>query len=179
MAHNQSWIQSALVVMYNYLTFPPLVTLPTGSPPWRKTMGRQFGLRTILPGLLAAISTIGLAHAFGEVAKGAGLSLQETGFFSRTAGVIPKIGPVKDAGSLLAPLTEKNPLSKEALQTKEGYFIVRLSTVEPADQNRFSEAKKTLDQRLANLKQEEFFQNWLSQLKSKAKIDINKDIFKS
>ena len=114
-----------------------------------------------------------------EVAKAAGISLQETGFFTRTAGVIPKIGPVKDAGSLLAPLTEKNPLSREALQTKEGYFVVRLSTVEPADQNRFSEARKTLEQRLANQKQEEFFQNWLSQLKSKAKIDINKDVYKT
>jgi hypothetical protein len=38
---------------------------------------------------------------------------------------------------------------------------------------------KTIEQRLTNLKQEEFFQNWLSQLKSKAKIDINKDILKS
>ena len=81
-----------------------------------------------------------------EVARAAGLSLEETGFFTRTAGVIPKIGPVKDSGSILSPLTEKNPLPKEVLQTKDGYFVVRLLAVEPADQNRFPEVKKNLEQ---------------------------------
>ncbi len=114
-----------------------------------------------------------------EIARDAGLSVEETGLFTRTAGVIPKIGPVKDSGSILSTLTEKNPLPKEVLQTKEGYFVVRLLAAEPADQNRFPEARKTLTRRLANQKQEEFFQNWLSQLKSKAKIDINKDVLKS
>ena len=114
-----------------------------------------------------------------EVVRAGGLSLEETGLFTRTAGVIPKIGPVKDSGSILSPLTEKNPLLKEVLQTKDGYFVARLLTVVPADQNRFPEVKKNLTQRLASQKQEEFFQNWLSQLKSKAKIDINQDVLKS
>jgi hypothetical protein len=114
-----------------------------------------------------------------EVAKAAGLSAEETGLFQRTAGVIPKIGPVKDAASLLAPITEKSPVGKSPLQTKEGYFVVRLSSAEQADQKRFPEMSKSIEQRLTNLKQEEFYQNWLSQLRSKAKIDINKDIFKS
>ena len=113
-----------------------------------------------------------------EIARGAGLSVEETGFFTRTAGVIPKIGPVKDSGSILAALTEKNPLPKEALQTKDGYFIVRLSAAEPADQNKFGSVQKNLEKRLTNQKQEEFFQNWIAQLKSKATIDINQDVLK-
>jgi peptidyl-prolyl cis-trans isomerase D len=113
-----------------------------------------------------------------EVAREAGLSVEETGFFTRTAGVIPKIGPAKDSGPILATLTEKNPLSKGVLQTKDGYFIARLSAVEPADQNKFGSIQKDLEKRLNSQKQEEFFQNWIAQLKSKATIDINQDVLK-
>ena len=113
-----------------------------------------------------------------EVAREAGLSVEETGLFTRTAGVIPKIGPVKDSGPILATLTEKSPLPKEVLQTKDGYFIARLLAVEPADQNKFGSVQKDLEKRLNSQKQEEFFQNWIAQLKSKATIDINQDVLK-
>lgn len=116
---------------------------------------------------------------FKEVARAAGFSAEETGYFARTTGLIPKIGPLKDSGSLLAPLTEKNPLPKEPLQTKDGYFVIRFLAAEPADQNRFASAQKNLERRLASQKQEEFLQNWLAQLKSRAKIDINQDLLKS
>jgi peptidyl-prolyl cis-trans isomerase D len=113
-----------------------------------------------------------------EVAREAGLSVEETGFFTRTAGVIPKIGPAKDSGPILAALTEKNPLPKEVLQTKDGNFIARLSATEPADQNKFGSVQKNLEKQLNSQKQEEFFQNWIAQLKSKATIDINQDVLK-
>jgi len=113
-----------------------------------------------------------------EVAREAGLSVEETGFFTRTAGVIPKIGPAKDSGPILAALTEKNPLPKEVLQAKDGNFIARLSAVEPADQNKFGSVQKNLEKQLTSQKQEEFFQNWIAQLKSKATIDINQDVLK-
>jgi peptidyl-prolyl cis-trans isomerase D len=113
-----------------------------------------------------------------DVAREKGYPLEETGFFARTAGVIPKIGPARDFMGILASLTEKNPVSKEVLKTKEGYFVVRLSGHEPADQNKFQSVKSNLEKRLLYQKQEEAFQSWLSQLRSKAKIDINKDLFK-
>jgi hypothetical protein len=55
---------------------------------------------------------------------------------------------------------------------------VRLSGYEPADQNKFQSVKKNLEKRLSYQKQEEALQNWLGQLRSKAKIDINKDLTK-
>ncbi|MBP1697975.1 MAG: hypothetical protein H6Q41_3163, partial [Deltaproteobacteria bacterium] len=79
---------------------------------------------------------------------------------------------------ILASLTEKNPVPKEVIRTKDGYFVVRLSGVEPADQNKFQSIKKNLEKRLSYQKQEEALQNWLDQLRSKAKIDINKDLTK-
>ena len=111
-----------------------------------------------------------------EVAKEQGLPFEETGFFTRTQGVVPKIGPVGEFTSNLASLTEKNPFPKEPLRTKDGYFVVRLSALEHADRNKFSADKKNLERRLTYQKQEEFFQNWLQQLRAKAKIEINKEL---
>ncbi len=113
-----------------------------------------------------------------EVAREKGYSVEETGFFTRTSGVVPKIGPAREFMGILASLTEKNPVPKEFIRTKDGYFVVRLSGHEPADQSKFESAKKTLEKRLSYQKQEEAFQGWVTQLRSKAKIDINKDILK-
>ncbi len=105
--------------------------------------------------------------------------MDETGFFSRTGGVVPKVGPVGDSLRILASLTEKTPIAKEVLKTKDGYFILKLISSEPADPAKFEEAKKNLEQRLALEKEEEFFQRWLDQLREKTKIEINKEILKS
>jgi len=113
-----------------------------------------------------------------EVAREKGYPLEETGFFTRTAGVVPKIGPAREFMEILASLTEKKPISKEVIQTKDGYFVVGLSGHEPADQNKFQSVKKNLEKRLVYQKQEEAFQNWLDQLRSKSKIDINKDLMR-
>jgi peptidyl-prolyl cis-trans isomerase D len=113
-----------------------------------------------------------------EVSKEKGYPLEETGFFMRTAGVVPRIGPAREFMGTLASLTEKNPVPKEAIRTKDGYFVARLSGSEPADQSKFQAVKENLEQRLRNQKREEAFQNWVDQLRSKAKIDINKDLIK-
>jgi peptidyl-prolyl cis-trans isomerase D len=114
-----------------------------------------------------------------EVGQGKGFPVEESGFFTRGSGAVPKIGPNTEFASALASLTEKNPVPKEVLRTKDGYFIVRLLASEPADDSKFSASKANLEKRLAFQKQEEFFRNWLEQLKAKSKIEINKDIFKS
>jgi len=113
-----------------------------------------------------------------EVAKEKGYAVEETGFFTRTTGVIPKIGPAREFMEILASLTEKNPVPKEAIRTKDGYFVVRLSAHEPADQSKFLSVKKNLEKRLSYQKQEEAYQGWIQQLEKKAKIDKNKDILK-
>ncbi len=113
-----------------------------------------------------------------EVAREKGYPLEETGFFTRTAGMVPKIGPTREFMEILASLTEKKPIPKELIRTKDGYFVVRLSDYEPAEQNKFQSVKKNLEKRLTYQKREEVFQNWLNQLRSKAKIEINKDLTK-
>ena len=110
-----------------------------------------------------------------EVAREKNLRVEETGLFARTAGVVPKVGPATEFTDTLASLTDKHPVPKGVIRTKEGYFVVKLLTVEPADLSKFPSARATLEKRLLAQAQEVVFQNWLSQLKSKAKIEINKD----
>ena len=111
-----------------------------------------------------------------EVAKDRGVQMDETGLFTRAGGLVPKIGPAEEFMATLSSMTEKSPLPKEVFRTKDGYFVVKLSDLEPADQSKFPSVKKDLQKRLIYQKQEEFFQNWLQQLRAKAKIDINKDV---
>ena len=113
-----------------------------------------------------------------EIAQAKGLQVEETGLFARNAGAIPKIGPARELMTNLSSLTEKNPVPKEVVRTKDGYFVARMVALEPADPNKFPSVKPTLEKRLMAQKQEQFFNDWLEQLKSKAKIDKNKDIVK-
>jgi peptidyl-prolyl cis-trans isomerase D len=110
-----------------------------------------------------------------DLAREKNLRVEETGFFTRAGGMVPKIGPASGFMETLASLTEKHPIPKEVIQTKEGYFVVKLLSVDPADQSKFPSIKANLEKRLLAQAQEEFFQNWLSQLKSKAKIEVNKE----
>jgi len=122
------------------------------------------------------LNQIRAGKSMKEVVKGQGMQMEETGLFTRAGGLVPKIGPIGEFMAALSSLTEKNPTPKEVLRTKDGYFVVRLSALEPADQSKFSSARKDLQKRLLYQKQEEFFQNWLQQLRAKAKIEINKDV---
>lgn len=122
------------------------------------------------------LKQIRTGKAMKEIAKERGFQVEETGFFTRTGGLIPKIGPSGESMGTLSSLAEKNPSPKEVLQTKDGYFVVRLSALEHADKNKFQAAKKNLEKRLIYQKQEEFFNNWLQQLRAKAQVEINKDL---
>ncbi len=122
------------------------------------------------------LNQIRTGKAMKEVAKERGFQLEETGFFTRTQGVVPKIGPAGEFMGTLSSLTEKNPVPKEVLRTKDGYFVVKLAALEHADKSKFSAVKQNLERRLTYQKQEEFFRNWLQQLRAKAKIEINKEV---
>ncbi len=111
-----------------------------------------------------------------EVAQAKRVSVEETGFFNRAAGVIPKIGPAMEWMSLISSLSTKNPVPKEAIKTQEGFFVVKLHQVEPPDPEKFLSQKKALERRLLYQRQEEFLRNWLQQLRAKAKIEMNKEI---
>lgn len=113
------------------------------------------------------------------LAREKGLPVDETGFVTRAAGMIPKVGPAGEFMKDLSSLNEKQPVPKEVLKTKDGYFVMKLVGAQPADQAKFPTVKKDLERRLLLQKQESFFQSWLQQLKDKSSIERNKDLVSS
>jgi peptidyl-prolyl cis-trans isomerase D len=122
------------------------------------------------------LSQVRAGKSMPEAGRAQGFRTEETGFFTRAGGLVPKIGPVGEFMNELSALTVKNPLPNKVLQTKDAFFVVKLSATEPADQTKFQSVKKDLQRRLINQKQEELLQDWRQQLWAKAKIDINKDV---
>lgn len=111
-----------------------------------------------------------------DIAKQKGYMAGETGFFVRSAGVVPKIGPLGEHMKIISSLSENNPIAKDVIETKDGFFVVKLLKAESPDRSKFQTARKDLELRLLNQKQEEYFQNWLNMLRSKAKIEISKEL---
>lgn len=111
-----------------------------------------------------------------DIAKLKGYSVEETGVFIRSTGIVPKIGPLGEQIKVISSLTEKNPVAKDIIETKDGFFVVKLLKAESPDRSKFQSIKKDLEARLLNQKQEEYFQNWLGMLRQKAKIEINKEL---
>jgi peptidyl-prolyl cis-trans isomerase D len=114
-----------------------------------------------------------------EVAQEKGVPVGETGFFTRASGAVPKIGPSGELTAALSSVTEDHRVPKEVLRTKDGFFVVKLLAREAADETKFPGVKKDLERELSFQKQEVFFGNWLDQLKTNAKIEINQDALKS
>jgi hypothetical protein len=111
-----------------------------------------------------------------ELARKKGFRVGETGFFTRASGVIPNIGPGIELMGTLSTVTEEHPVPKEFLQTKDGLFVVKLVAWEAADESKFSEQKDDLKRSLIFQKQENFFNDWLEYLKTRADIEVNKEL---
>jgi len=124
------------------------------------------------------LNQVRMAKPIREVAREHGFLVEETGLFTRAGGVIPKIGPAKDFMNALSSLTLKSPSPKEVFRTKEGFFVVKLLALEPADQSKFPVVKKDLEKRLRYQKQIESLEGWLKALRAKAKVEINQDVLK-
>jgi peptidyl-prolyl cis-trans isomerase D len=125
------------------------------------------------------LNQVRMAKPIREAAREHGFLVEETGLFTRAGGVIPKIGPAGDFMNALSSLTLKSPYPNEVLRTKEGFFVVKLLDLEPADQSKFPTIKNDLEKRLRYQKQIEFFESWLKALRAKANVEINQEILKT
>ena len=64
----------------------------------------------------------------------------------------------------------------DVIQPPYGYHILKVIDKKPARKMEFNEARKMIVEKLINQKQEESFRNWLSEIRSKAQIEINQDM---
>lgn len=116
--------------------------------------------------------------ALAKLTKGGGaMKLQETGSFGyASTGVVPRIGTSVDLMEAVFALTTATPAAKTPFKVGDSWYAVKLKQRTEANTADFQKTKSQLKQTLLPKKQQEALDNWLKELKSKAKININPTI---
>lgn len=108
---------------------------------------------------------------FAQTVKSLGLEVQQTPVFGR-GEYLPLVGISKEFQDAAFALTEQNNLSG-VVATETGYSVVRLDSRVPADEKQFEEKKQSLSEKLLNERRTQTFNDFLSDLRLKAKITSN------
>lgn len=111
-----------------------------------------------------------------QLAKGstAGISLQETGPFGFAAsGDIPKIGKAPQVMEAAFSLTTAAPSPNAPIQIGSRWIAFKLKDRIEGSTADFQNAKEQIKQLMLPQKQKEAMEQWLGELKKKAKIKVN------
>lgn len=108
---------------------------------------------------------------FAQTVKGAGLEIHQTPVFGR-GEYLPLVGISKEFQDAAFALTDQNNLSG-VIATETGYSVVHLDSRVPADEKQFKEKKQSLSEKLLNERRTQAFNDFLSDLRLKAKITNN------
>ncbi len=108
---------------------------------------------------------------FAQTVKSLGLEVRQTPIFGR-GEYLPLVGISKEFQDAAFALTEQNNLSG-VVATETGYSVVHLDSRVPADEKQFEEKKQSLSEKLLNERRTQAFNDFLSDLRLKAKITSN------
>lgn len=119
--------------------------------------------------MLAAVKG---GEEINAAAKKEGLKVEDSGYFSRVDGVIPKIGVFAAENEKLFGLTPASPYYPEVLEQGGRFYVLKLKDVKEADEAGLGSRQEEIRGRLLAQKQEEVLSKWLEGLRAKAKIQI-------
>jgi peptidyl-prolyl cis-trans isomerase D len=103
-------------------------------------------------------------------------SVEETDFFSKGEGIIPKIGAFVGNDDALFDLKKNAPYYDEVLAVGENFYILKLKDSREADESKFEEQKSNIESRLLSEKQQKAVDKWLEELRAKADVSINEEL---
>jgi hypothetical protein len=115
--------------------------------------------------------------SFAEASKSLEIASKETGFFSRR-GAIPQIGYEPQIQKDAFELTMKKPLMENAVKGRQGWFVMQLKERQAPDDAGFKKEQTSIVKRMTQQKKQAAFGVWLEDLKSRSKIEINRDLTK-
>lgn len=119
----------------------------------------------------AALVALQEGKPLSEVAAEHGLETMETGFFNR-GGTIPRIGYQPDILQAAFALRPEQPLPESVFEGPEGWYLIRLKDRKRPDDAQFITEKDGLLEQLPERKKQDVFQQWLADLKSRGRIEI-------
>ncbi|OGP12888.1 MAG: hypothetical protein A2052_07735 [Deltaproteobacteria bacterium GWA2_54_12] len=109
------------------------------------------------------------------IAKAEKLKMEQSGFFARTEGLMPRTGIFVGDKEALFKLAS-GAYYPDVVSHNGRHFIFRLSAVKEADEAAFEPRKEELKARLLAEKQDQALSGWLKSLREKAKITINESV---
>lgn len=124
---------------------------------------------------LAEVKEAGSVFAEKSAAKN--IKAVQTGLFSRNEP-IPQLGYERQISQAAFKLTPESPLATQVLQGRKGWYVIRLKERKAPDDEGFDKVKETIVGMLTQQKQSVIYQNWLSDLRSKGKIDLKVELDK-
>jgi len=102
---------------------------------------------------------------FDELKDEAGLSVFDTGHFSRLRTYIPRIGSSPELVDAAFSLTEENPLPDESFEINGNYYVVRFKALKPPEYKAYLDEKESLRKQQEQKKKQEVYRQWLSELR--------------
>ncbi len=104
------------------------------------------------------------------------LKVEQTGFFARMEGFMPKTGVYAADREKLFELTDKAPNFDETVEHKGRYYLFSLDAAKDADPAGLDSGKADfIRERLLAAKQEEALNVWIKGLREKARIQVFQD----
>ncbi len=102
------------------------------------------------------------------------LKMEETGEFGYTAkGDVPKIGVAPEIMEAAFNLTAAEPAAKSPFKVGDRWYVIKLKSRVEMNKAEFPKQKEQIKQALLPKKQQEVLKQWMQELRSKAKIEIN------
>lgn len=125
----------------------------------------------------AFLSDVQKGKAFADAGVQYNVTPMVTDLFERN-GAIPKIGNEQQISQAAFELTAEKPLAEKVLQGNDGLYVIRLKDrqMPKADDAGFDKEKESIVSRLTEQKRQATYQNWLADLKSRSKIDVNDEL---
>lgn len=102
---------------------------------------------------------------FNRAAAAANLKVSSTDYFKST-GVIENLGPARGFWKAAKDLKENE--SSGAIPTDKGYYLIKLKSIKPIDENAFAQEKEAFAKRILSSKKAERFAEFVEELKKKA-----------
>ena len=118
-----------------------------------------------------------LAGSLKKIAKDNGLQIKSTPLFSRNGN----IAGIKNPSALVKAgftLTKDRNIYKEIIDTGSGIFLISLKERQIPDQTKLAENLENTKKQLGTRKQNQYFEEWVSELKNNYKIEYNTQLKK-
>ena len=105
------------------------------------------------------------------------LKLNSTGFFKRNEPV-PDIGSERGIIEAAFKLSNKIKLPEKVIKGEKGYYVISFNERKEADPEGFVKEKANIKEGLLRQKRIKAFDEWLTQIRNKSDISIEKDFLK-